>query len=103
MNVPNIKISNMASPRGGREVANQFIIRAKSHDPDQVGFDLVYFQSYKSVIACKDHKGNITLDENRWNYSNTTGKYRNQFLGESIKQTEQKIKDGVYQLADLNR
>jgi hypothetical protein len=32
----------------------------------------------------------------------TTGKYRNQFLGETKKDTEAKIKSGEYILADLN-
>ena len=44
----------------------------------------------------------ITLDETYWDYSKTTGKYRNQFLGETKAETEKKIKSGEYQLVDLN-
>lgn len=61
----------------------------------------VIFQSYSSVIAAKI-QGKIYLDENKWAYSVTTGKYRNQFLGEGIKETTAKIKAGTYVLANLN-
>lgn len=60
-----------------------------------------YFQSYSSVIA-KDEKGKITLDRDKWDYSKTTGKYRNLFLGETKAETEKKIKAGIYALDDLN-
>jgi len=59
------------------------------------------FQSYNSIIAINE-MGKITLDEKYWNYSKTTAKYRNQFLNETTKETEQKLKDGIYKLAGLN-
>lgn len=59
------------------------------------------FQSYKSVIAIKENE-KVTLDSRYWDYSKTTGKYRNQFLNETKKETEVKIKEGTYILADLN-
>ena len=74
-------------------VKNQFIIESEEG---------VFFQSYDSIIARKNSEG-ITLDVNKWDYSVTTGKYRNLFLGESKKETEYKIKMGVYKLADLNK
>ena len=86
------KVTNMDGRSG--HVANQFIIQTS---------DGTYFQSYSSVIAFRDWDGNITLDEAKWNYSVTTGKYRNQFLGESKAETEKKIKAGFYKLADLNK
>ena len=46
--------------------------------------------------------GKTFLDKTYWNYSVTTGKYRNQFLGETKKETEAKIKSGEYILTDLN-
>lgn len=58
-------------------------------------------QSYQSVIAIKEN-GNVTLDRETWNYSPTTSKYRNRFLNETTKETQQKIDAGVYILADLN-
>lgn len=61
-----------------------------------------FFQSYNSVIAIIKKDGSIELDKNKWDYSKTTGKYRNQFLGEDKKETEKKIKSGEYKLVNLN-
>ncbi len=87
-----MKVSNLESPRGNI-IANQFEII------DNEGRR--WFQSYNSMIICIDH-GKVTLDEKYWNYSTTTGKYRNMFLGEERKDTEKKIKEGKYLLANLN-
>jgi len=88
-----MKVKNMTSERTGRAIANQFMIYAD---------DATYFQSYNTVIA--KQKGDvITLDAANWDYSRTTGKYRNQFLGETKKETERKIASGEYKLANLNR
>lgn len=91
--VPLANVENMTSPRGS-EVPNQFIIRTEQG---------TYFKSYRSIIAFIPRNGGKTvLDESKWDYSTTTGKYRNQFLGEDINETRRKIKDGTYILADLN-
>ena len=67
------------------------------------------FQSYDTIIAERiiwDDEINqltrITLDRDAWNYSVTTSKYRNQFLNETRKETEDKINNGTYKLANLN-
>jgi len=73
-------------------VKNQFIIYTDKG---------TMLQSYNSIIAAKVG-GKVYLDENDWDYSVTTGKYRNQFLGETRKETEQKIKSGQYILTNLN-
>ena len=57
---------------------------------------------YDTVIAVIDERGQVYLDKNSWCCSTTTGKYRNQFLGENITETRKKIKNGKYRLADLN-
>ncbi len=88
-----MKIQNMTSNSSGREVVNQFEIYADNGD--------VFFQSYKTIIVKVSH-GKTTLDKRAWDYSKTTGKYRNQFLGENKAATERKIKSGEYTLADLN-
>ncbi len=44
----------------------------------------------------------IFIDRNKWDYSVTTGRYRNQFLGETKKETQAKIDSGEYILTDLN-
>jgi len=99
-----MKVTNMTSSKGN-PIANQFIITNR---------DVEYFQSYNSIIALKErvtHRNNgnefcseivIKLDENYWDYSTTTGKYRNQFLGETKKETQAKIDSGEYVLVDLN-
>lgn len=89
-----MKIQNMTST-SGNTVANQFIVDTE---------DGTYFQSYSSVIAFKPRNGEpIQLDARMWDCSRTTGKYRNQFLGEGITETRAKIKNGTYVLTDLNK
>jgi len=87
-----IKVKQMTSPRSYRPVANQFIIYTIEGE---------YFQSYDSIIAFNNN-GKITLDNNTWDYSRTTSKYRNEFLGETIAETRAKIESGEYELEDLN-
>ena len=92
-----MKVTNIES-NNGNKIANQFIIINND------GYE--YFQSYSSMIARKPigfREGKIELDQKYWNYSNTTGKYRNIFLNESIKDTRAKIKNGTYILTDLNK
>ena len=61
------------------------------------------FQSYNSIIAKRNKKTDkITLDSYYCDYSVTTGKYRNQFLGENRKETEKNIKSKQYKMVDLN-
>ena len=89
----NVRTSNMQTPKGN-PAPNQFLIYEGKHTA---------FQSYDTIIAQQDNStGQITLDENSWDYSTTTGKYRNIFLGETKAETIKKIKSGVYILADLN-
>jgi hypothetical protein len=89
-----MKVQNFTS-RNGNKVANQFIITTKRK---------IIFQSYNSIIAMRSLNTNkVTLDKNYWDYSVTTGKYRNDFLGEGIAETRKKIKSKEYKLADLNK
>jgi len=62
----------------------------------------VAFQSYDTIIAFMVFNGDVYLDKDAWDYSVTTGKYRNKFLQEDKKTTQQKIKDGKYKLENLN-
>lgn len=55
------------------------------------------FQSYNSTIAIISPKGKVTLGKH-WDYSVTTGKYRNIFLGEDIHETRKKLADKTYKL-----
>lgn len=88
-----MKITNLTSNKGNK-IANQFEIRSEN---------ALYFQSYDSIIVKKDFETRqVYLDQTYWDYSKTTGKYRNIFLGEDKKETEKKIKAGIYILTDLN-
>lgn len=57
------------------------------------------FLSYGTPIAKRFDDGRVHLYPD-WDYSTTTGEYRNQFLGEKKWQTQQKIKRGEYTLKD---
>ena len=85
-----VRIEQMSGRNG--EVKNQFIIFTSKGR---------VFQSYNSII-CAKVDGHTFLDEGKWDYSSTTGKYRNIFLGETINETREKIKSGIYTLVDLN-
>ena len=91
-----MKVSNITNSRNNI-VANQFVIETDN---------ATFFQSYKSIIVKIEDNGylpdTVTLDPVYWNYSRTTNKHRSTFLGESTKETERKIKEGVYILANLN-
>ena len=82
---------NITNARGTK-VPNQFIINIDNKE---------YFKSYDSMIV-KIENGKVYLDETYWDYSKTTSKYRNQFLGDTTKETQRKIKSGEYILTDLN-
>ena len=88
-----MKVQNMKNANGNK-VANQFEITNDS---------FIEFQSYTSSIARKYHTGQVELDSKYWDYSKTTGRYRNQFLGETKAETQKKIDAGIYILTDLNR
>jgi len=88
-----IKVNQMTSPRTGNPIANQFEIYTDKG---------VYFQSYRSIIAFKPYNGKTQLDKNYWDYSNTTAKYRREFLGEGVEETREKIKNKEYKLLNLN-
>lgn len=89
--IKKIKVRNMRSSQGN-SVPNQFIIDTPEG---------TYFQSYSSIVIAIIN-GKVYLDKGCWDYSTTTGAYRNIFLRETKKETEKKIKSGVYKLADLN-
>jgi hypothetical protein len=86
-----MKVQNLTSSKGNI-IANQFEIRTETAR---------YFQSYESIIV-KIENGTTYLDGFYWNYSRTTSKYRNFFLGLNTKETLNKIKNGTFILIDLN-
>jgi hypothetical protein len=91
-----MQVKNMMSLKSYGTIPNQFIITDDNK---------TYFQSYRSIIVKieRTETGVKTyLDPIYYNYSRTTSKYRNAFLGESTKQIESKIKSGEYILENLN-
>jgi len=88
MEVPNMKSDN------GNNVPNQYILESEIE---------IVSQSYATIIAKKiKATGEVFLDSKMWDCSKTTGKYRNEFLGEGIAETRKKIASGEYKLIDLN-
>ena len=103
-----MKVQNMVNSRGNK-VANQFIITVSDESPTMVAaVPGRYFQSYDTMIAFmpdfrnRDGLNKVLLDAKAWDYSTTTGRYRNQFLGETKRETQAKIDSGEYKLVDLN-
>jgi hypothetical protein len=91
-----MKVKNITS-NNGNKIANQFEIIDNENNT-------IYFQSYKSIIVKHDMDLNqVYLDSHYWDYSTTTSKYRNIFLNEKKKDTEKKIKEGIYILTNLNK
>ena len=60
------------------------------------GSEVLY--SYGTWIATKGKDGKVILSRKYWNYSATTSKHRNKFLGEFIAETRRKIEEGIYEL-----
>ena len=66
-----LRVRNMISEASGREVANQFIIESGNK---------TLFQSYDSPIVEIDWTNHVLTVYPHWDYSMTTGKYRNMFM-----------------------
>lgn len=99
-----MKISQFTNSKGN-PIKNQFLITEYGHGANGNFIKRETFQSYDSVIAVKTiwkEETDIKLDSHYWDYSTTTGKYRNKFLGEEKKETEKKIASGEYKLSNLN-
>ena len=98
-----MRVENMTSINGNK-IANQFVIHdciIKNPFDKRKKLTGVMFQSYDSNIVFRA-PGIVLLDAGYWDYSVTTGKYRNQFLGENKAATRKRIASGEYKLVDLN-
>lgn len=86
-------VDNMVSLKTGyTRVENQFIIYG---DKGRA------FQSYNTIIAVICNNGNIYLTKD-YNYSATTSKYCNRFLGLSSKERDAEIKNGKIKIIEIN-
>ena len=95
-----IGVEQMTS-RSGNVVPNQTILS------DMTGKTFVSYGS-KIVYQSKDRASDglpleIIVDENYWDYSRTTGKYRNEFMNMGVQDVRDHIKDGRIKLGNLNR
>jgi hypothetical protein len=75
------------------DVKNQFVIYTEKG---------TFFQSYDSPIVFISNSGKTYISDH-WDYSVTTGKYRNKFLGETKKETSRKIDFGDYELVSAKK
>ena len=90
-------VENMRT-NGGGDAPNQFKLYFQHG---------VLFKSYRSIIAIRydstikdENLKNKTVIGCDYNYSRTTGRYRNQFLNEGVAETRSMIKDGTYIYCD---
>lgn len=88
-----MRVENMYSTNGN-QVPNQFIITDKNK---------ITFQSYNSTIIEIDRKKKVLTIFPDYNYSMTTGKYRNIFLADNgfwglsnLKELQKAIDNGFY-------
>tara|TARA_R100000458_G_scaffold58105_1_gene65470 strand:+ start:1097 stop:1375 length:279 start_codon:yes stop_codon:yes gene_type:complete len=88
-----IYVENMLSS-AGNPVPNQFVITDDFVET---------FQSYDTTIGIRYRaSGRIVLDYGAMDYSATTSKYRNMWLGFDSKTVQRKIDSGEIVLSDLN-
>ena len=91
----------------GRAVPNQFIITEEGRGALGNFIKREIFQSYDNIIAIitywEDGTTTTEIDERYWDYSTTTGKYRNLFLKENKNETLKKIENKTYILDNLNK
>ena len=95
-----IGVEQMTS-RSGNIVPNQTILS------DMTGKTFVSYGS-KIVYQSKDRGSDglpleIVVDENYWDYSRTTGKYRNEFMNMGVQEVRNHIKNGRIKVGNLNR
>lgn len=90
-----IKVKNITS-NNGNKIANQFIIDCGT---------MVIFQSYESNIIKIDYQNKTITVYEDYNYSRTTGKYRNKFFTDNgfyelntLKALEHAIKTGFVKI-----
>tara|TARA_R100001198_G_C5125341_1_gene146113 strand:+ start:265 stop:585 length:321 start_codon:yes stop_codon:yes gene_type:complete len=91
-------INNMISDKGNT-IPNQYIIRLDKCD---------VFQSYEAVIAIRNYdyvngKYEVYLNKEYYDYSRTTSKYRNKYLGLTNKEVKEKIKAKEFFLITDNK
>ena len=87
--------------RGGNPSANQLIM-SDPHGETFVSYgSKICYRSYDRYGA--ERRPKYVFDEYYWDYSRTTSKYRNEFLGFGVAECRKGIKEGWIKLTDLNK
>ena len=60
------------------------------------------FNSYGKNIVEYSKGGRIYFDKNYWDFSTTTSKWRNKYMGVDSKWVKDAIKNGIVKFKDLN-
>jgi len=102
-----MKVKTMTTAKGNK-ARNQFVVR-ESAIRDGTTVHRKIFISYETIIAVIERvyyqtgdTETVSLDENYWDYSRTTSKYRNIFLNADTAQVKNRVASGEYTLTDLN-
>ena len=81
-----LKVQNLASPRSGRDVPNQFELVCENG---------IAFQSYGTLIAVRMNGGFLYLTDSH-DYSKTTSKYATQWTGWSTAERRRGLESGRF-------
>lgn len=84
-----VRVSNLESPRSGRDVPNQYDL---IHENGRA------FQSYDSLIAVR--VGGTLYLTDRHDFSNTTSKYATEWTGLTTKERREGLKSGEFVLIE---
>lgn len=87
-----MEVRNLTSPNTGKAVPSQVVIRHNGTE---------WFSSYDTIIG-KWEGGTIYLDKRFWDYSKTTSKYRNRWLGLINQEVKEAVSNGEIKLVNLN-
>lgn len=87
--------TGMLNSKTQKPVANHQILT-----DDSTG--CVYLQSYDSIVCMIDSVGRIFLNHKVYDYSKTTKKYRNMFLGLTTKELNRQIINGTIKMIPFN-
>ena len=87
--------------RGGNASANQLIM-SDPHGETFVSYGTkICYRSFDKYGP--ERRPKYVFDEYYWDYSRTTSKYRNEFLGFGVAECRKGIKEGWIKLTDLNK
>jgi hypothetical protein len=93
-----MKLKTVVQTLGTFKSARNMRTRGRNLTPKQIIIEFdngSMFKSYDSIIAIKDNSDTVFLT-GAWNYSRTTGKYRNEFLNCGLDDCRRRLDSGEY-------